>query len=187
MTFKDIDSFYSKQWGISVREAVFEKYEIRLRVLKWSSSPATGGVSIYATVDASDFSESDNKSDHEYEFFLGFSPECDDIAGPLAQLRAYARTADVRVGPGHIYRAPGPLLPSGAFDGFLLITPLDLWYEPVQLEGGRHIQLLMAIPLFRDELDFAAGRGGDALLDIMSERNVPFWKPVRRSTFDEAR
>lgn len=185
MTYQDIESFYSEQWGSPVREAVFEKGDVRLRLFKWSSSSATGGVNIYATVGANDFTEYDDQMGHSQEFFLGFSPECDDIAWPLAQLRAYAGTAGMKLGPGHIYRAPEVLLPSGAFDGFLLITPLDQWYEPVQIEDGRHVQLLMAIPVYSNELDFAASRGVDALLDIMAERNVAFWKPIRPPTFDE--
>jgi hypothetical protein len=185
VTYQDIESYYHQQWGDPSREALFETDELALRVLKWSAAAATGGVNLYATVGVSNHPPTSAGSGHRKEFFIGFTPECDDIAWPLAQLAGYSCTSGKELGPGHIYRAPDSLLPSGAFSGFALITPLQDWYEPVLLSDGRHVDLLMAIPMFNDELDFAARRGVDDLLDVMSERAVPFWKPVRHSVFDE--
>jgi hypothetical protein len=64
-----------------------------------------------------------------------------------------------------------------------LTDPAEQENKIVVLADGRHVELLMVVPAFADELDFAPKRGVDELLDVMTEQRTPFWNPDRRSVF----
>jgi hypothetical protein len=102
--YDDVESYYLKKWGKTAREAAFERDNVAIKVLKWSASEATGGVTLYATLGASDHPPTSGEPSHRHEFFLGFSPECDDVAESMAGLGAYTYDTGRDLGPGHIYR-----------------------------------------------------------------------------------
>ncbi|MFD9279523.1 suppressor of fused domain protein [Streptomyces mirabilis] len=180
----DVRSYYTEDWGNPEREAEFQKGEYVIGVLKWQASASTQGVNIYATVGASDYSLPGFGMEHRQEFFVGLAPECDDIASPLARLGIYAQLAGKSLAAGHVYSAPQGLMEGSDLSGFVLLAPFDGLPAPVELADGRHVEFLMAIPVFRDELEFASKHGVDGLMEVMESSQVPFWNPARRSAFD---
>ncbi|MFG1962475.1 suppressor of fused domain protein [Nonomuraea sp. NPDC049028] len=180
---QDVRQFYSSKLGEPVREALFIKGEYKIGVLKWDASVATGGVALYATLGSSDYPLPGRDLDHRQEFFIGFAPEWDDIAESLAQLGSYAQYRGVSLESGHILRLPGEHAEGAWLGGFLVVAPYDDMFSEAALADGRHVEFLMAIPLYANELNFAATYGVEALRDAMSRDNVPFWKSSRQSTF----
>jgi hypothetical protein len=142
----------------------FEKDGTVIGVLKWQARTRTAGVTLYATVGASDLALPGIGPEHRQEYFVGLLPECDDIASPLAWLGVYAPSAAVALGSGHTYRGTDSLVDGYGFQGFLLLTPLTGEPAPIALPDGRHVEFLMTVPAF-------------------AERQVPFWDPNRGSTF----
>ncbi|MCF6468423.1 suppressor of fused domain protein [Nonomuraea sp. MG754425] len=181
--YQDVRDFYTSKMGEPVREALFVKDEFKIGILKWSASVATGGVTLYGTLGSSDYPLPGRHWGHRQEFFIGFAPEWDDIAEPLAQLGSYTQFRSANLESGHTLRLPVELVEETWLRGFLVVEPLDDVLSRVALGDGRHVEFLMAIPLYSNELDFAAKRGAEALRDAMSEKNIPFWKARRRSTF----
>jgi hypothetical protein len=180
----DVRSYYIKNWGNPDREAEFQKGECVIGVLKWQASVATEGVTLYATVGASDYPLPGVGPQHRQEYFVGLEPECDDIASSLAWLGVYAQSAQEALAPGHTYRSTHGLMAGSGFSGFLLLQPLDGQPAPLALRDGRHVEFVMTVPAFDDELDFAAKQGVERLLEVMESAEVPFWMPTRRSAFD---
>ena len=178
-----VRSYLLSTWGEPDREAEFEKDGSVVGVLKWRAGTRTEGVTLYATVGASDLPLQGVDPEHRQEYFVGLLPECDDIASPLAWLGVYAHSAVEALAPGHTYRGLDSLVDGRGFQGFLLFTPLSGKPAPIALPDGRHIEFLMTVPAFADELDFARAHGVDELLSVTEERQVPFWDPNRRSTF----
>ncbi|MEU6401427.1 suppressor of fused domain protein [Streptomyces sp. NPDC046985] len=183
----NVQSYYRENWGDPEREAEFQKDEYVIGVLKWRASASTQGVNIYATMGASDYSLPSFEVEHRQEFFVGLAPECDDIASPLARLGIYAQMAGKSLGAGHVYSAPQGLVEGTEFSGFVLLAPLDGVPAPVNLLDGRHVEFLMAIPAFRDELEYASEHGVNGLMEAMESSQVPFWNPARRSVFPPRR
>jgi suppressor of fused protein SUFU len=138
---------------------------------------------LYATVGASDYPVPGFSVEHRQEFFVGFSPEFDDIASSLARLGIYAQLTGKALGAGHIYLAPQGLTNGSQFSGFMIFAPLDDLPAPCELLDGRHVEFLMTIPVFESELDFASVNGVDSLLEAMESSSIPFWDPVRQDTF----
>ncbi|MFR9755049.1 suppressor of fused domain protein [Streptomyces sp. TR06-5] len=180
----DVRSYYAEDWGTPDREAFFQKGKYIIGVLKWQASDCTQGVNVYATVGASDYSLPGFGMEHRQEFFVGLAPECDEIASPLARLGIYAQLAGRSLAAGHAYSAPQGLIEGSDLSGFILLAPLDGMPAPVELADGRHVDFLMAIPVFKEELEFASKHGVDYLMGAMESSQVPFWNPTRRSLFD---
>ena len=180
----DVRSLYLDKWGEPDREAEFETDRCLIRALKWQSSSRTGGVTLYATVGVSDYPLPGVPDSHRQEYFVGFEPEYDDVASPLAWLGIYAQSAPQPLAAGHTYRAPEPLIEGAGFEGFILLAPQDEFLAPIDLPDGRHVEFLMLVPAFEDELDFAKSHSVDELMEAIETADVPFWDPNRRSTFD---
>lgn len=181
--FEDVRSYYLSQWGDPSREAEFKKGDINIGVLKWSRRRSTGDVNLYATLGVSTFPCPGVEASHRQEFFLGLLPEADDLASPLAMLGAHSRLAGEQIGSGHVYRSRQDRFGDTGLAGFIVIEPLDGMPAPISLDDGSHVEFLMVIPVFLDEVEFAVVNGVDALLEMMETRHVPFWNPRRKSTF----
>ena len=65
----------------------------------------------------------------------------------------------------------------------MILEPMDNYPAPVSLTDGRHVEFLMAVPVYGDELDYAASNGVDGLLEKMEETKAPLWNPYRNSIF----
>lgn len=92
---------------------------------------------------------------------------------PIEWLKRAARLPkemDTWLGCGHTvqFSEPEEEIDSGGFAGMLVMPPL----EPegageIELSDGRIVNVLMILPLYRDELDLAVEEGVDALLEKM--------------------
>lgn len=184
MTARSVRSHLVETWGEPVREAEFRKDNFVVRILKWKASSVTQGVNLYATLGSSNYAIPGSDWAHRQEFFVGFLPECDEIASALARLGIYGQVSGHGIFSGHTYRSHHSLIEGSDLSGFALLTPLSGVPVPLLLPDGRHVDFLMAIPLFSKELDFAASRGIDDLLTEMESREIAFWNPRRSSMFE---
>ncbi|MFI7538216.1 suppressor of fused domain protein [Streptosporangium sp. NPDC049376] len=181
--YESVRDYYSDKLGDPVREASFAKGKFRVDILKWDPSPVTDGVNIYATLGASDHSIPGGDLLHRQEFFVGLAPERDDIAEPLARLGGYSSFTGRRLDSGHIIRLSENLVDDSEMSGFLVVAPLGDFLPAASMADGRHVEFLMAIPVYPEELDFAARNGVEDLREVMASRNIPFWRLERGSTF----
>ncbi|MGN9839180.1 suppressor of fused domain protein [Nonomuraea sp. H19] len=181
--YRDVRECYEARLGKPTREALFMKDDFKIGVLKWNPSPATAGVSLYATIGASDYPMPHGNPLHRQEFFVGFTPGWDDIADPLAQLGSYSQFNEKNLDTSHILRLPESFAEGIRLTGFLIVSPLDGFLPSAALTDGRHVEFLMAIPVYPEELDFAAQHGVEDLRDAMEAKEIPFWKVNRQSTF----
>ncbi|MFI5934113.1 suppressor of fused domain protein [Actinoplanes sp. NPDC051494] len=72
------------------------------------------------------------------------------------------------------------------FTGFLVPESGEPIMPPILVDELR-VNVLMAAPLFTDELDYFRDHGTDALWDRMQEADMPMWDPRRESTCHRAR
>lgn len=180
----DVRSYYVAEWGAPDREAVFEKEDFTVQVLKWRSSEITQGVNFYATAGASNYPLPGRQDEHRREFFAALTPEFDNIASPLARLGIYAQLTGNEMSAGHTYRALQGLADGTAFAGFAILEPVDNYPAPVHLADGRHVEFLLAVPLHDNELDHAASKSVGDLLRRMEDVGAPLWNPYRNSVFE---
>ena len=185
MTEFTVRSHLVETWGNPIREAEFKKGDLVIGVLKWKASPITQGVNLYATIGSSDHAVPGFDLAHRQEFFVGFLPECDEFASALARLGIYGQLSGRGISPGDTYRSQHGLIEGSGFSGFAVLTPLNGVPLPLALPDGRHVEFLMAMPLYDKELDFASSHGTESLLAEMEAREVAFWNPQRSSTFKD--
>src|SRR5262249_34216058 len=152
-------------------------------ILKWQASEAAQGVNFYATVGASDYPLPGKDAQRRQEFFAALTPEFDDIASPLAKLGIHSSLTGEEMSVGHTYRALHGLAEGSQLAGFMILEPLGDYPAPVLLADGRHVEFLLAVPVFGDELDYVAANGVNKLLDRIEELAAPMWNPYRRSIF----
>lgn len=94
---------------------------------------------------------------------------------PIRWLKRAARLPSEEgswLGMGHtvLFSEPEDEINSGGFAGMLLIPPLAPEDAgEIALSDGRVVNVLMILPLYRDELDFAVEEGVEALLEKMEE------------------
>ncbi|MBS0189710.1 MAG: suppressor of fused domain protein [Phycisphaerales bacterium] len=80
------------------------------------------------------------------------------------------------LGVGHTvqFSEPEEEIESGGFAGMLVLPPLGPeGAERARLSDGRIVNVLMILPLYRDELDFALEEGVEALLAKLEEAELP--------------
>jgi len=90
---------------------------------------------------------------------------------PIGWLKRAARlpmSMDTWLGVGHTvqFSEPEEEIESGGFAGMLIMPPMgpEEWGE-IKMSDGRIVNVLMILPLYRDELDFAIEEGVEALLE----------------------
>lgn len=94
---------------------------------------------------------------------------------PIEWLKRAARLPndmETWLGMGHTvqFSEPEEEIDSGGFAGMLIMPPLGPeGAREIELSDGRVVNVLMILPLYRDELDFAVEEGVEALLEKMEE------------------
>ncbi len=94
--------------------------------------------------------------------------------GWLKRAARLPREMDTWLGYGHTvqFSEPEEEIESGGFAGMLIMPPMGPeGCAEIGLSDGRAVNVLMILPLYRDELDFAVEEGVDALLDKMEAVN----------------
>jgi len=174
-----VSDLYRARWGEPSRRANFQVGEFDVDVWKWAADATTEGVCLYATMGASDRPMVGRDTKHRVEFFVGFLPELDAVASPLAALALYSAREGVAVDHGHTVPVDGQLWPGTSMSRFLVMRPLGDIIEPLTLGDGTHIEFLQALPIFESEAAYKAAHSAEALLDRWERAHVAFWDPNR--------
>jgi hypothetical protein len=175
-----VERHYLQQVGKPTRTATFRRDGgASVDIYKWDANATSEGVALYATVGASQYAMPGVPADHRVEFFVGLSPERDDIVGSLAALALYAVKEQVAIGHGHTVPAGKPLWPGTEMSSFLVMRPLSEIVAPMRLPNGTHIDFLQAIPVYASEVAFKAQHKTEDLLALWQKSKVPFWNPER--------
>src|SRR5438094_706882 len=151
MTSESVGQHYVELCGPPTRAAEFRRAGRVIGVWKWSESANPEGVTLYATVGASQYPMSGLPSNHRVEFFIGLKPEHDEIASPLAALALYPQEEHVSVGHGHTVPVGKPLWPGSRMSTFLILQPVTAIVPPIQLPSRAHVEFLQAVPVFQSE------------------------------------
>lgn len=174
-----VRDLYRAHWGEPSRSAQFDAGEWAIEVLKWDANANPEGVTLYATVGASNWAMFGKPEEHRVEFFVGLLPGQDAIASPLAALGLYSAREGAALDHGHTVPAGGPLWPGSEMRSFLVMRSRPDFLPALELPDGLHVEFLQAIPIFDSELDFKKAHGADALMRHWEAARVPFWSPDR--------
>lgn len=175
----DVRDLYRARWGEPSRRASFEVDGFEAEVLKWNADANPEGVALYATVGASARPMPGRDPLHRVEFFVGFVPEQDAVASPLAALALYSAREGVDVDHGHTVPVGGPLWSGSGMRWFLVLRPVGDIIPPLELPDGLHVDFLQAVPIFETELIYKSTHGAEALLRRWEASMTPFWDPRR--------
>ncbi|MBX3381049.1 MAG: suppressor of fused domain protein [Phycisphaeraceae bacterium] len=110
---------------------------------------------------------------------------------PIGWLKRAARLPqemDTWLGFGHTvqFSEPEEEIESGGFAGMLIMPGMGPeGFAEIEMSDGRVVNVLMIVPLYRDELDFAVEEGADALLEKMDAAELsPVVEVGRKSVLD---
>jgi hypothetical protein len=159
------------RWGKPDRYARFETESILVEVLKYDPQTTKEGVVIYATA-----TSGPSPSGHLSEFILGLDVAHDDVADPLAQLSAFARSTAVH--DGDTVPIDGPLWAGSEFRRFLAMKQVESILGPFEIDG-RHVEFMNAIPIYESELPIKSALGGRGFVDELRRQGIGFWDAAR--------
>ncbi|HKZ47429.1 MAG TPA: suppressor of fused domain protein [Thermoplasmata archaeon] len=152
-------------------------------VLEWSRDliPRVG-VHLYATIGASAKPMLGGRGpDHRIELLFGLEHPNRHIAGILASLANYPHHHGTFLDQGHTVPGDEALWGETKMSDFLL-QEADHILEPLVLPDRVHVHFLMAIPVYRAELEYKKEHGLDALSRWWDEAKVEITDPHRRPT-----
>lgn len=168
-------------WGGPSRTAEFSRGDKRVRVLKWSEQQTGEDVAIYATVGISDQPLGPSNEAHRAELFLGFRPEEDRIAQPLASLAFSSSPENPYFLHGHTVTFQEPLWDGTEMSAVLLMYPREAVIADLRVHD-QHVRFVQVIPLFMSELEFKKATSAEALVEYWAQRKQPFWNPRRSAS-----
>jgi Suppressor of fused protein (SUFU) len=180
----EVKRHYVRLFGPPDRNAWFEKDILKVEIFKWGPSEATQEVALYASIGVSTNPMPGHDPSHRLEFFLGFLPELDDVASPLAMVSLEGALHGSAVGPRSSVSYPDPLWAGTEMRSFVILGQdhEDKEGEVIPtlvLPDGLHVDFLQVIPLHDAELDYKLAHGVDALMSEWEKADVPFWDPHR--------
>jgi hypothetical protein len=174
----EIEAHYRSLWGEPSRRARFSTGAMAVEILKWAAAQTREGVALYATLGASTMTGP--RTGHRAEFYMGLSPECDDVAPALADLTVKVDENESDIGHGHTISYPKPLWPGTSMKSLLVMEPPVPIVPTLKLQDGTHVHYLQAVPIHDSELQFKQRHGPEGLLRAWQKIQVPFWDPARR-------
>lgn len=171
---------YELLFGKPVREAEFKapSGEV-IKIYKWDQSQTDEGVTMYATLGASQVL-GDSKG--SCEFFIGMTPSCDSIANALAEVALHGNGTKNIPNSGDTISLDYTLWKETSAKNFMF-TDGDEIISPIKDEMARLICFIQLIPLFDSELKFKKEKGEDALWLVFEEKEVPYWDSMRKGVF----
>lgn len=171
-----------KRFGPPSREAEFLSPDaLKIVIWKWKEGIIDEGVCIYATIGAT---ETLIGSEQRCEFFLGLSPEVDDVAETLAEVAlhgvgngkvpAYGDTVTMsnRLWSGTVIRTL--LFSSG---GDEIIPPIT--------NSAATVEFIQLVPLFPNELEYKKRFGEAALWEQFEAQEIDYWNAQRIDGFNQ--
>lgn len=178
MVIRDvIRDCYAARWGTPHRVGRFDAGGRAMEIYKWPESATGEGVAIYATNGAS--AEAVQPSGYRVEFFIGLTPEFDDIAPALSLLGSYPSTGNA-VFAGDTVTHGEPLWRGAAARTFLVVPQTEALLEALLLPDATHVHFHMVMPISDGELALTKKRGAEWLLGELNDRSIPTWKHDRR-------
>ncbi|MGF3053101.1 suppressor of fused domain protein [Microbacterium sp. YY-03] len=143
------------------------------------------GITTWATIGASTFETPVRRQDDlpiRVEFVAAVDARLENFAVSVSAC-AFALGADVRVGPGTIYRdVVSPIHPATTTPHLFSVPPFVWANEFESIEGDdAYITWLQLVPITDDEAAFAAERGSDALGEVFMKTQPDFFSFERVS------
>ncbi|MEW2145889.1 suppressor of fused domain protein [Micromonospora vinacea] len=149
-----------------------------MEVYKWPEEATGEGVTIYATNGAS-LARPASSGGRRVEFFVGFSPEFDDIAPSMSLLGSYPQSGG-DVSPGQTVTLGGPLWSGAAVSTFLIVPQIEDLLTPLVLPDSTHVHFCQVLPISESELELKRLKGAVWLLGELNDRGIPTWRSGRR-------
>lgn len=172
---KSISEFYVSRFGEPARQAEFiSPSGHKIEVYKWDERHTDEGVAMYATIGANEVL---GDSGTGCEFFVGLTPEVDDIVQTLAEVALHGRGDKSVPASGDSITLSYPLW-SGTEANALLFTDGDEILPSISVDG-RTIIFLQLVPLFTTELAYKKKYGERGLWSAFEAKQVPYWDSRR--------
>lgn len=172
-----VSSLYERRYGEPDRTAEYKASDgRRVLVYKWRESRTGEGVAMYRTAGSATILRNGN---HGCEFFLGLTPEVDDVVEALAEV---ATTGAGRTSPplsGDTVTLSFPLWKGTSMRSLLFTDGTEL--TPRYSDSTHQIDFIQLVPLFESELRYKKSNGEAALWRKFEEQQVPYWSSVRNA------
>jgi len=146
-----------------------------IEVLKWEKDASGEGVSIYATIGACEALVADER---RCEFFVGLTPDVDDIAPALAEVALDGSGTGRVPNFGDTVTLAGPLWSQTQARTFLFASRGDQVIPNLQTAHGL-IEFIQLVPLFANELKLKQKLGETGLWEHFKQTRVPYWDSRR--------
>lgn len=176
----DVLNNYLAMYGEPTRKAKYKSSDGKtIQIFKWDEDQTDEGVVMYATLGASfilgDIEES-------CEFFIGLTPNADDISDALAEVALHGNgTVDIPDSGDTVTLSYE--LWHGTKARSFMFTDGDEIVPPMKDEHGRQVWFIQLVPLFDEELSYKKEHGEDALWEAFESDEVPYWCSSRESAF----
>jgi hypothetical protein len=175
-----ISNYYRSKFGEPIRQAEFTSPEgIKVQVLKWSDAQTEEGVTMYATVGAHENLGSSIKS---CEFFIGVTPEVDDIVDALAEVALSGNGSKEVPSSGDSITLSYDLWSGTNIRNFMFTDGSEI-IKSVKNENGTNICFLQLVPLYESELRYKKSHGESALWEKFEANGIPYWNSSRGEAF----
>ncbi len=171
---------YLELYGEPTRKAKYKSPDGKvIQIFKWDEDQTDEGVVMYATMGAS---ITLGDKEESCEFFIGLTPDADDIADALAEVALYGN------GTTHVPNSGDTVTLSydlwhGTKARSFMFTDGDEIVPSTKDEHGRQIWFIQLVPLFEEELSYKKEYGEDALWGAFENAEVPYWSSSRSSLF----
>lgn len=174
-----VTDYYHKKFGSPSRQAEFiEKTGKKIEIYKWEENQTEEEVAIYATGGASAVFGTPETS---CEFFIGLTPQVDDIAQALAEVALHGSGSSDIPKPGDTTTLTYPLWEGTTASAFLFTDGDDI-ICPTRI-GSKNLVFVQLVPLFPSEIEFKKVNGVEALWSAFESLQVPYWDSRRAQAF----
>ena len=167
--------YYTSRFGLPNREAEFTSSDDRkIAIYKWNPEQTDEGVTIYASVGAHTWLGNSKKS---CEFFIGITPEVDDIVDAVAETAIHGNGSMNVPSIGDTITLSFPLW-GGTEARTFLFTGGNEIIPPIIIKK-KDIIFIQLVPLFDGELQFKKTYSEEALWQAFEKKMIPYWSSER--------
>ena len=171
----NISSYYKKIFGEPEREAEFVTSDgNRVEIYKWNEEQTGEGVAMYTTLGASKVL---GDSQSTCEFFIGLTPEVDNIVQALAEVALHGNGTDRVPNSGDTITLAYDLWPGTKARSFMFSDGDEVL--PSTKSDGKEVHFIQLVPLYDSELQYKKEYGEGALWNKFESLQVPYWDSER--------
>jgi Suppressor of fused protein (SUFU) len=168
-------AYYITKFGKPTRRAEFVSPEKnKVQVCKWDGDQTNEGVTMYATIGANKVL---GDSTNSCEFFIGISPEVDDIVEALAEVALHGNGRHAIPKSGDSITLSYHLWKETKANSFLFTDGQEIL--PSFIYGDKKIEFIQLVPLFLSELDYKKKYGEEKLWEMFESKLTPYWSSNR--------